>query len=54
MGAVMAIPLLGSIAGLGGTALTACVSGGAFFCTSSAVSLFFGAVVRSAGCCGGG
>ncbi|KAL8291637.1 hypothetical protein RQP46_001895 [Phenoliferia psychrophenolica] len=46
MGAVMAIPLLGSIAGLGGTAVSACVTGGAFFCTSSAAS----ALTKSCNC----
>jgi len=39
MGALLSIPLLGSVAGLGGSALSACVSGLAFFCTGQAVSL---------------
>ena len=34
----MAIPLLGSLGGLASTAVSACVGGTAFFCTSKAVS----------------
>jgi hypothetical protein len=39
MGAVLAIPLLGSLGGLATTAGSACVTGLAFFCTSQAVRL---------------
>ncbi|BGP20111.1 hypothetical protein JCM10213_000805 [Rhodosporidiobolus nylandii] len=46
MGALLSIPFLGSVAGLGGTALSACVSGLAFFCTSQAAS----ALTRSCNC----
>ncbi|GAA6062523.1 hypothetical protein JCM10212_001573 [Sporobolomyces blumeae] len=46
MGALASIPLLGSAAGLGGSALSACVSGLAFFCTGQAAS----ALTRSCNC----
>ncbi|GAA5876336.1 hypothetical protein JCM8547_008887 [Rhodosporidiobolus lusitaniae] len=46
MGALLSIPFLGSIGGLGASALSACVSGLAFFCTSQAAS----ALTRSCNC----
>ncbi|KAK4053989.1 Membrane protein tms1 [Microbotryomycetes sp. JL221] len=46
MGAVLGIPLLGSLAGLGGSALSACVTGLAFFCTGQAAS----AMTKSCNC----
>ncbi|GAA6006851.1 hypothetical protein JCM11491_003205 [Sporobolomyces phaffii] len=46
MGALLSIPLLGSVAGMGTSALSACVSGLAFFCTGQAAS----AVTRSCNC----
>ncbi|GAA5902351.1 Tms1p [Sporobolomyces salmoneus] len=46
MGALLSIPFLGSIAGLGGTAVSACVSGLAFFCTGQAAS----ALTKSCNC----
>ncbi|GAA5981546.1 hypothetical protein JCM11641_004093 [Rhodosporidiobolus odoratus] len=46
MGALLSIPFLGGIAGLGGSAVSACVSGLAFFCTSQAAS----ALTRSCNC----
>ncbi|GAA5957925.1 hypothetical protein JCM3765_006207 [Sporobolomyces pararoseus] len=46
MGALLSIPLLGSVAGMGGSALSACVSGLAFFCTGQAAS----ALTKSCNC----
>ncbi|GAA5821009.1 hypothetical protein JCM11251_001918 [Rhodosporidiobolus azoricus] len=46
MGALLSIPFLGSIGGLAGSALSAAVSGLAFFCTGQAAS----ALTRSCNC----
>ncbi|GAA6008316.1 hypothetical protein JCM10207_000083 [Rhodosporidiobolus poonsookiae] len=46
MGALLSIPFLGSIGGLGASAVSACVSGLAFFCTGQAAS----ALTRSCNC----
>ncbi|GAA5941238.1 Tms1p [Sporobolomyces koalae] len=46
MGALFSIPLLGSVVGLGGSALSAAVSGLAFFCTGQAAS----ALTKSCNC----
>ncbi|GJN94010.1 hypothetical protein Rhopal_007073-T1 [Rhodotorula paludigena] len=46
MGALLSIPFLGSIGGLGASALSACVTGVAFFCTGQAAS----ALTRSCNC----
>ncbi|GAA5972543.1 hypothetical protein JCM21900_000658 [Sporobolomyces salmonicolor] len=46
MGALASIPLLGSVAGIGTSALSACVSGLAFFCTGQAAS----ALTKSCNC----
>ncbi|KAM0787315.1 hypothetical protein ACM66B_007089 [Microbotryomycetes sp. NB124-2] len=46
MGAVLGIPVLGSLAGLGASALSACLTGLAFFCTGQAAS----AMTKSCNC----
>ncbi|GAA5919553.1 hypothetical protein JCM5296_000272, partial [Sporobolomyces johnsonii] len=46
MGALASLPLLGSVAGLGTSALSACVSGLAFFCRGQAAS----ALTKSCNC----
>ncbi|GAA6038803.1 hypothetical protein JCM8097_002899 [Rhodosporidiobolus ruineniae] len=46
MGALVSIPFLGPLAGIGGSVVSACLSGLAFFCTSQAAS----ALTRSCNC----